>query len=1601
MAIEEQIRLELTGDSTSLVKSLQESVRALEASKRAVNQEAAEISKQLLTLDKSDKANQVLIRTLKEKLTALKVNRQEIANQVSAYKAQSVALKEVEREATAVERKFKTLGQTVQSAFLPLTVVSGTLTLGLGASIKAFGNFERSLNTIRAVSGATATELNAIRQSTLYLGAKTVFSNQQVADSYVELAKAGFTAKESLQAMPALLTLAAAAGGDLQQAAEIVSGTLKGLGLTSAETSRLVDVMAQAANQSAVDIADMGQAFKQLAPVVQSTGQNFEEMAALLAVLGNSMVKGGDAGSDLRNILLNLTATAGPSAEAMKKLGLSATDDKGNIKSLVQILGELRGKFDELKPAARNTAAEMLVGKENIKSLLILTNTAPQNIQAMVDAMFKAQGAAAEMANTINQGVNTSIEQFGGSVETLASKMGSVLAPAVNLIFGLMTNFINLLASNDALVGATTAVLALAAVVTTLATAVSGFLFAFGPLIQMLKNAEILAGLTAVSFGEVALVIAAVTVVVAGLGAAFAALTQNTRLANRAMEEIEQTSESASLKFEVQAGQLSALSREYDNIAQKAQTTKTEKKRLGQIVDELSIKLPTLKRYLKDVENGYISLSDATRRATEEQALFIKQQKLQDEKARIQKALTEEQKKKKFLDDALNAGPTFAAEGAGEAAYLVQLQRPEVESNVKKLSKQLEAVNARLEGVNTQIKIIRETPIASPKPGTPDNSGKGDFDVSSGKSRPVSDNPVFPVSGGRITSAFGVNRGDHLHQGIDIGAKLGTPVLAPDEGIVVFAGSSGDARGKYVILRTDRDGNQIAQRFFHLSNINVKTGQTVQAGQKIGQVGSTGRSTGPHLHFETAVNGINQDPAEFLKGAFSVGNIQKTLESAAAKKARELEKRETEELAESTKVLNEHLEATADLFDLQVKQLGPYVEETTRLKIELSGVDAQSALLQSELDRLSKKHYQSAKAEQDRVHTVQDLTHQIQELEKRHLDLGNAVEVATRKTEQEREEYIRFQEAIQRDIDTINFDKATEAITTANEQIRSQLGTLYDRGLIAAEHYYQQLEALSKAESQRQIERAEQQVQMDDALMEELRLRALEAQTMSELLDIYRQMGELEKKRAEDVKKVSDLQQQQTRNAQKLREELQKRMVERGNKIADELGSATEQAIVAAFEGQGILGAIKQFGQALKRIIIQNLAQAIADGLKPLFQGIGNTLGGLFNKITGSLLGGNQPAGTSGTGPFANPSQYAGALKGTQSLTGLRAAGAGALGAFAIGAGSYGLGQQLANPITGGLAGAALGAAGGALVGAQIGAIGGPIGALIGGGIGLIAGIFGGSRAKKKRQIARQHAQSLQKHQNLARQLFEDIDEETTLDTLQAKLKKASVNAVGPEAEQQRRQNIDQLKDLIKQREKAIKDFIHDLEGQNRELSNQLALLDAKPFERAALERKQALDELARDTQEALAKFKDSETAKTEILKNEELKRKLIEKNAQEAYKNAAQGLKDLLERRDAIANSDVFTRAKSRSQVKADQLADIDKQLTDAFLTVDSLNKAGILKPDDVSGINKLIQASGVAATNNIQLVFNGITNPDELSEAAKRALQDVFSNLGYGNVV
>ena len=137
-----------------------------------------------------------------------------------------------------------------------------------------------------------------------------------------------------------------------------------------------------------------------------------------------------------------------------------------------------------------------------------------------------------------------------------------------------------------------------------------------------------------------------------------------------------------------------------------------------------------------------------------------------------------------------------------------------------------------------------------------------------------------PVQGGTVGSAYGwridpFTGRSALHTGLDFQADTGAPILAAAGGVVVAS----EMHSQFGNMVEVDHGNNLVTRYAHASKLLVKKGDLVKRGQKLAEVGSTGRSTGPHLHFEVLVQGVQQDPHKFLSGPQNTAALAKVAEA--------------------------------------------------------------------------------------------------------------------------------------------------------------------------------------------------------------------------------------------------------------------------------------------------------------------------------------------------------------------------------------------------------------------------------------------------------------------------------------------------------------------------------------------------------------------------------------------------------------------------------------------------------------------------------------------------------------------------------------------------
>jgi len=247
----------------------------------------------------------------------------------------------VEESRNKMQRNYGAISQSITNVGQKFMVATAAI-VGFGAmAVKTAADFERAMNRVGAVSGATEEQLAALTDQAKELGRTTQFSASQAADAMGFLAMAGFEVNDIMGAMPSTLQLAASAQMDLAQAADITSNILTGYRMTVEELEHANDVLVKTFISTNTNLAQLGEAMKYAAPIAASAGIQFEEASAAIGLMGNAGIQASLAGTSLRGAIVRLLTPGGEAASVMEELGLQVLDATGNLLPLVDIVEQL------------------------------------------------------------------------------------------------------------------------------------------------------------------------------------------------------------------------------------------------------------------------------------------------------------------------------------------------------------------------------------------------------------------------------------------------------------------------------------------------------------------------------------------------------------------------------------------------------------------------------------------------------------------------------------------------------------------------------------------------------------------------------------------------------------------------------------------------------------------------------------------------------------------------------------------------------------------------------------------------------------------------------------------------------------------------------------------------------------------------------------------------------------------------------------------------------------------------------------------------------------------------------------------------------------
>jgi TP901 family phage tail tape measure protein len=358
-------------------------------------------------------------------------------------------MQQAQSDMEGFKAKSADVGKGVDKIKEGATVMGGAVVAVIGASVKAASDFQSSMSRLSAMSNANSTQYDQMKAAALEWGAKTKYSATEAADAMTNLSMAGFTVQQSVDGLPAVLSMAAAGNLDLGKAAEIAGNAMNVFGLKATDLGHVSDVLAKAANTSNADISDLAESLKYAGPVAKGLGLSLEDTSAALALMSNSGIKGSEAGTSLRASLLALNNPVGQTKKAMKELHLSVEDAHGGLLPLPQLLDSVKASMQGMNSAQQTGIAAMLVGREAASGFVTLLNAGGTGLTNFADGLRNSTGAAQKMAQTMQDNLAGSWENFTGSLENFGIQLGSQFLPMLQSLVSKGTDFLNFLGTID------------------------------------------------------------------------------------------------------------------------------------------------------------------------------------------------------------------------------------------------------------------------------------------------------------------------------------------------------------------------------------------------------------------------------------------------------------------------------------------------------------------------------------------------------------------------------------------------------------------------------------------------------------------------------------------------------------------------------------------------------------------------------------------------------------------------------------------------------------------------------------------------------------------------------------------------------------------------------------------------------------------------------------------------------------------------------------------------------------------------------------------------------------------------------------------------
>ena len=352
------------------------------------------------------------------------------------------------------------LGAAAESAGSRFGGLSTVLT-GVGATVAAAGvavggfvassvsvgmDFDKAMSQVAATMGKSVSDLQNevgsvdttfghfegnLREYAQFMGSNTAFSATEAANALNYMALAGYDTEKSMSMLPTVLNLAAAGNMELAAASDMVTDAASALGLSTEQTTVMVDQMAMASSKSNTSVEQLGSAMLQVGGTAKVMAGGTKEIAEVLGVMADNGIKGAEGGTHLRNMLLKLSKPTKDGAAALEELGVKVFDAEGKMRAFPDIFSEMGNSLSQMTDEDRLQTITKIFDSYDVAAVNALLGTSKKRWDELDGSIEKAQGAAARMAATQLDNLEGDVTLFKSALEGVQIAVADRVMPGL------------------------------------------------------------------------------------------------------------------------------------------------------------------------------------------------------------------------------------------------------------------------------------------------------------------------------------------------------------------------------------------------------------------------------------------------------------------------------------------------------------------------------------------------------------------------------------------------------------------------------------------------------------------------------------------------------------------------------------------------------------------------------------------------------------------------------------------------------------------------------------------------------------------------------------------------------------------------------------------------------------------------------------------------------------------------------------------------------------------------------------------------------------------------------------------------------------------